>query len=489
MVANKFELETALYAENNDINAGLLREDNPLDDSEGFRILCEASRRGDLKACQEQISAGVNINARDRYDYTPLISASLCGHYETVRLLLESGALCERDTFQGERCLYNALNDRIRDLLLSYNFAKSSDILQPLAAHVSLLRTKQDWPDTTDIVLHTSNGSYPMHKFLLAARSPFFAQKLKDAPEIKTWRISQPIPSLSADAVVKYLYLGEVSSDLGPEAAQNDTLAGIEWLAKHLQLGNLFDELLQSTDRRLARQIYTAQTAHARDQLARWFESNVLQQKQEIDSTQIHKIKRGQDSHTFADILLRADDNEASNGRIRSIIYPAHRAMLLRAGFFALMFESSFKESIMLADLHIVSIDCAPKVLEIVLTYLYTEQADFGLDVATDVLFAADLLMIDKLKQRAAVIISTLGSDAPAAHAAVPEYQDALDVYEVLRTGWDTHVHRLEEFAARYIAYRLEIFIDEPNFAKIVSESAARVKDRQAIDTIELIDE
>lgn len=29
--------------------------------------------------------------------------ASLCGHYEVVQLLLESGALCERDTFQGER--------------------------------------------------------------------------------------------------------------------------------------------------------------------------------------------------------------------------------------------------------------------------------------------------------------------------------------------------------------------------------------------------
>jgi len=36
--------------------------------------------------------------------YIPL-QASLCGHYEVARLLLESGALCERDTFQGERYL------------------------------------------------------------------------------------------------------------------------------------------------------------------------------------------------------------------------------------------------------------------------------------------------------------------------------------------------------------------------------------------------
>lgn len=35
--------------------------------------------------------------------------ASLCGHFEVVRLLLESGALCERDTFQGERCCLSLL--------------------------------------------------------------------------------------------------------------------------------------------------------------------------------------------------------------------------------------------------------------------------------------------------------------------------------------------------------------------------------------------
>jgi hypothetical protein len=32
-----------------------------------------------------------------------IAKASLCGHFELVQLLLESGALCERDTFQGER--------------------------------------------------------------------------------------------------------------------------------------------------------------------------------------------------------------------------------------------------------------------------------------------------------------------------------------------------------------------------------------------------
>ncbi len=77
MVLRKDEIEAALHAEAQEISAGRLKEDNPLDVSEEFRVFCEACRRGDLKVCQEKIQDGVNINARDRFDYTPLILVSL----------------------------------------------------------------------------------------------------------------------------------------------------------------------------------------------------------------------------------------------------------------------------------------------------------------------------------------------------------------------------------------------------------------------------
>lgn len=76
MVVAKHEIEAALHAEKQEINAGRLKEDNPLDESEEFRLLCEACRRGDDKTCQEKIQQGININARDRFDYTPLILVS-----------------------------------------------------------------------------------------------------------------------------------------------------------------------------------------------------------------------------------------------------------------------------------------------------------------------------------------------------------------------------------------------------------------------------
>ena len=48
---------------------------------------------------------------------------------------------------------------------------------------------------------------------------------------------------------------------------------------------------------------------------------------------------------------------------------------------------------------------------------------------------------------------------------------------------------RLEEFAARYLAYRLEDYIDEQEFEELIKESASRIQKRQETDTIELIDE
>lgn len=73
----KDELEKSLHDEKKLIEEGILKEDNPLDFSENFQRLCAASRRGDLKVCQEMIQEGVNINAKDQYDYTPLILVSL----------------------------------------------------------------------------------------------------------------------------------------------------------------------------------------------------------------------------------------------------------------------------------------------------------------------------------------------------------------------------------------------------------------------------
>lgn len=90
-VKKKYELEAALATEAQAISSGQLKEENPLDLSDDFRLFCEACRRGDEKVCQEMISKGVNINARDKYDYTPLILVSLKALYIWQHALTVTG--------------------------------------------------------------------------------------------------------------------------------------------------------------------------------------------------------------------------------------------------------------------------------------------------------------------------------------------------------------------------------------------------------------
>ena len=338
------------------------------------------------------------------------------------------------------------------------------------------------------------------------------------------------IPPQSFSIVLKHLYLGELPRDLGggPGTGFTDSevLAGVDRISKHLEIQSLSQLILDSGDRRLARQRRQDEVEAGRDQLETWFLNNVFKHAIETATDQADDIKWDRDNGIFADILLRADEDEEdrdeseqaqpitesrsttnalgipidpssksrSPSRTRrsrkSKVYPCHKAMLIRSEFFMTMFDSTFKEAQQTPHLQIIPIDCSPAVLEIILAFLYTEKSDFGLGLAVDVLFAADMLFLEKVKAKAAVVISTLGNGtATSMPTEIAREDETMDVYEILRAAWLTRVQRLEEFAARYIAYRLESYIDDPSFADLVKESASRISARQETDSIELLDD
>jgi len=430
------------------------------------------------------------------------------------------------------------LNDRIRNLLLSYDYSKSTDPLQPFAAHITSLLTR-DHPQTSDITVAAASEVFHLHKIILSARSPYFRKKLTATPDITSWKLPPTIPPQAFGIAIKYLYLGELPIDVGGGQgtgySEDDILEGIDKISRQLEVRSLWEGVLEGGDRRLARQRRTEEVEKGRSQIETWFRDNVLKHKIIVDMDKANDIKWDRDNGIFADVLLRADEPEEglgsgdlangskvpvlktlgplneipvgptpqpsrsssrTKGTRKCTLFPVHRAILTRAEFFLTMFSSAFREAQNTDHLHIIPIACSPQILEIVLVFLYTEKADFPLNTAVDVVFAADLLLIDRLKLKAAVVISTLGNGAmsqiPAArHSSdrpLPEDEE-IDIYDVVRAGWLTRVPRLEEFGARYFAYRLEDYIDEEDFADLIRESAAKIKGRQETDSIELLDD
>ncbi|KAG8168100.1 hypothetical protein KVR01_003789 [Diaporthe batatas] len=532
-VLKKYELEAKLKDEHNLIAQGILRDENPLDLTSDFSKFLTACRKGDLKTCQELISNGVNINGKDAFDYTPLIIASLCGHFELVQLLLESGALAERNTFQGERAVYNALNDRIRNLLLSYDYSKSTDPLQPWSSHITSLLTRQI-PRTADITLTSGSENLHLHKFLLSARTPYFRTKLADAPETTQWKLSSAVPVEAFRLVAQYLYLGELPRELvdpRSSTSEEEVFKGIDKISKQLEVEKLWEAALTLDDRRLARQRYQDEIQRAQEQIESFFKEHVVRHKMVVETKKVNEIKWKQDNSIFADCLLRADDYDGEDGEEvederetsiigangipiesasraadpkdagrkprKSTVFPVHKAMLIRSPYFETMFSSDFVEAQESEYLRIIKVDCTPEVLEIILAFMYTEKSDCPLDLALELLYTADMLLMDRLKSKAAQAISTLGSatgnilvDRTHSEGRSEQVEvEPINVYDVIHAAWDLRVQRLEEFAARYLAYRLEDYIDEPEFAELIQESASRLKLRQETDTIELLDD
>ena len=98
--------------------------------------LLAAARRGDVAAARALLDKGASVDARGRYDVTPLMTAALRGNLELVRLLVERGADVNiRDTFYKATPLGMALGGsepryEIVEYLLAHGAEDAADALR-----------------------------------------------------------------------------------------------------------------------------------------------------------------------------------------------------------------------------------------------------------------------------------------------------------------------------------------------------------------------
>lgn len=349
------------------------------------------------------------------------------------------------------------------------------------SSHLAGLLTRAA-PPTSDISIVAAGGQrrFHLHKFILAARTPYFAARLTARPGVAAWNGLAAVPAEALLIILRHVYLAELPRDLvppgSPPGLEDRVARALDRVARELGLPHLWEAFVDSAgDARLARQRFRDEEERALEQMGRFFRAHVLGAKMVLDPASVPDVRYGRDNAAFADVLLRTDEpapaqpppaNRPGSAPVRKMattttatLYPAHKAMLIRSPYFERMFSGDYVEAQSSAHLHVVRVDCSPAVLELVLGYLYTESVACPLEHALDLLYAADMLLLDGLKAKAAVAISTLGSGGDAA-------AEPVNIYDVVHAAWDLGVRRLEEFAARYLAARL----DETDSIKLLDD-------------------
>lgn len=511
-----------------------------VDIDKAFQDLIWACRIGDTETADTlTLIPNIDINGVDEWDYSPLILASLCGHLKIVELLLSRGAICDRDTFQGARCIYGALNDEIRNLLLSYDITKQVDDNQPFLAHLSkllapvmVLLSGRDIAILFPSSLSTPKRVFVVNRFLLAARSSYLKGKLE---ENGPWNL-EPIISMddisdpnAFEAIIDYIYLRTDAVPLENIPPQ------LPEIARKLELDDLCMALeSMGGDEKKAVLKQRAQLGFvesARRDMKKFLEKDIISNalvkplEEEIDLEDIDsadflesdELEHLLHSSALPDVILSSIDLESDS----VIYYPVHRAMLNRADFFATMFRSEFfqatrehiptKSSVdgVAVDTFIdrpkLSPDNVPvlqasfnvtqrNVTETILSFLYHDDS-VAVDaaIAVDVLVAAEELCIDRLKSLSAVsITSNIDKFLLEQLEALPQKVN-YDVFEMIEISWQTRSERLEQHMTKLLAHNIEALCeDEHNRQKVlllIRKSAQSIKERQETDTIELIDD
>ncbi len=95
-------------------------------------LLLAATRKGDLAGVKKLLDEGANVNARTRYDSTPLFFACDRGHLEIARLLIDRGAdVNVKDNFYNASALTWAMSKK-HEPLVALLVEKGADVSEAL---------------------------------------------------------------------------------------------------------------------------------------------------------------------------------------------------------------------------------------------------------------------------------------------------------------------------------------------------------------------
>ncbi|UJR30013.1 hypothetical protein I4U23_017558 [Adineta vaga] len=443
--------------------------------------LIQSVRRGDLIRVRYLVEQKeVELNIRDKWDSTPLYYACLCGHFEIAQYLLDNGARCQANTFDGERCRYGALTDAIRTLLKNYNVLTTRTVKRN--TYDEFLRKLYEEGLYSDVTFVIDERTFSLHRCVLAARSAFFHDALE-----KRWHGKRCIQLTKAkfnaesfEAVVRYLYTNccEIALDNVESVkalARSCRLPHLielierkkheidEWQSSKSSSSNIYRLVLEPDDdddsirldfRMLAEQAVPLE-------LRQWIAGNELPF---IDKPQLD---------IFSDLILIIDNQYYFN---------VHQAfMCTRTEYFSALVKNHFNEMLPnpLEQSHVKSTMALKHIRKELflplLYYIYSDECEITNDCVDELLVLADELLLPGLKRLCGNTYSKLLS--------------IQTILSTLRLARLFDLVKLEHQCIRFISDHLEEVLQQEEFTKFVLEDAASVVDRQEFDTVPIIDD
>ncbi|KAK7102749.1 ankyrin repeat and BTB/POZ domain-containing protein 1-like [Littorina saxatilis] len=449
--------------------------------------LFHSCKTGDIQKVRSLVEdRDVDVNVRDKWDSIPLYYACLCGHRQVVQYLLEHGAKCEANTFDGERCVYGALTDDIRNLLRSYKAI--SNRLMRRDQFDEFLRKLLDSGAHADVVFDVHGEKFAAHRCILSARCPYFAELFHSKWQGRhtiDLRHKLMVP-WAFQSILQYLYTGRLETHL-------DFVEDCVRLARQCQLESLVslmeDALKKTLDFQstkvgvsvttlvveqpptsLSLQVELGQLAEAAlpPSFCSWV-SGELPFEQQL-------------SQPFADVAFDVEGHR----------FLCHKVFVCeRSDYFQALLEDHFGEATSSSththtmdsdndsendNIPVIALkDISAHVFYRVLTYIYQDSCELTEDTTHDVLCAADIYLLPGLKRLCGLALARMtGVDT---------------VVWMVRAARLFSLPRLEASCFEFIANNLPEVVEQQEFANLVLEDAEQVKGRQETDSIDIIDE
>jgi len=436
--------------------------------------LFQSCRRGDLDRVRYLVEhKEIELNQRDKWDSTPLYYACLCGHQELVVYLLERGSICDAATFDGERCVYGALTNQIRKLLLEHRMLTT--VTMRREPYTEFLRRLLEDENHKDIVFIVHGNHISAHRCILAARSEFFAQQLetrwrgKREVVLNKKQISFP----AFQALLEWLYTAQTKLDV-------KDMEDLSRLVKYCQLPQLNDQLMKAFKKAdsfvQSKRGVTIRSLYLESTECLWdLQQDFGVLSQQALPTELRFWNTGLElpcmpsvQHNYVDLILQVED----------LKFSCHKCVLFaRTEYFRALMQDHFCESEVGEDeIRIIKINhVTPRVLGDVLVFVYTNSCQITEQNVADLLNIGDMFLLPGLKRECG--------------AWLGKYIDQDTVLDILRTSRMYQLPRLEDLCTEYLSLHIESFVENAEFHEIICEDAREIKNREETDSIQIIDD